>query len=111
LQGQFSLPVSYIRSYLPTPVTPRLVHVSSAGVTRPNRPGIDVEQVGNGLLAIYRPRIVEQTALASLADIWLRQASYIKLSMRLCLQEPPAVKLNAALGGLLDFKLAGNDNG
>lgn len=24
-------------------------------------------------------------------------------------QEPPAVKLNAALGGLLDFKLAGED--
>jgi hypothetical protein len=45
MQGQFSLPVSWIRSYLPTPVAPRLVHVSSAGVTRPNRPGIDVEQV------------------------------------------------------------------
>jgi len=24
-------------------------------------------------------------------------------------QEPPAVKLNAALGGILDFKLAGED--
>jgi hypothetical protein len=27
------------------------------------------------------------------------------------LQEPPAVKLNAALGGLLDFKLAGTSPG
>eukprot|EP00879_Flechtneria_rotunda_P021789 GHRR01022975.1.p2 GENE.GHRR01022975.1~~GHRR01022975.1.p2 ORF type:complete len:185 (+),score=65.55 GHRR01022975.1:299-853(+) len=45
----------------------RFVHVSSAGVTRPNRPGIDVEQ------------------------------------------EPPAVKLNDALGGLLTYKLAGED--
>ena len=39
--------------------------VSSAGVTRPSRPGIDPEQ------------------------------------------EPPAVKMNAMLGGILDFKLAG----
>jgi hypothetical protein len=43
----------------------RFVHVSSAGVTRPNRPGINVDQ------------------------------------------EPPAVKLNDALGGLLTYKLAG----
>lgn len=41
--------------------------VSSAGVTRPNRPGINVDE------------------------------------------EPPAVKLNDALGGLLTFKLAGED--
>lgn len=45
----------------------RFVHVSSAGVTRPNRPGINVDQ------------------------------------------EPPAVKLNDALGGLLTYKLAGED--
>ena len=50
---------------LPCPV--RFVHVSSAGVTRPNRPGINVDQ------------------------------------------EPPAVKLNDALGGLLTYKLAGED--
>ncbi len=42
---------------------PRFVHVGSAGVTRPNRPGIDVDQ------------------------------------------EPPAVKLNDALGGILTYKL------
>lgn len=41
--------------------------MSSAGVTRPNRPGINVDQ------------------------------------------EPPAVKLNDALGGLLTYKLAGED--
>lgn len=46
---------------------PAFVHVSSAGVTRPNRPGIDVEQ------------------------------------------EPPAVKMNSMLGGLLDYKLAAED--
>jgi hypothetical protein len=43
------------------------VHVSSAGVTRPNRPGIDVSV------------------------------------------EPPAVRMNAELGGLLTYKLAGED--
>ena len=43
------------------------VHVSSAGVTRPNRPGIDVSV------------------------------------------EPPAVRMNAELGGLLTHKLAGED--
>ncbi|GBF91894.1 hypothetical protein Rsub_04999 [Raphidocelis subcapitata] len=65
--GPFELPITEISAYLASPVTPRLVHVSSAGVTRPNRPGIDVEQ------------------------------------------EPPAVKLNDALGGLLTWKLAGED--
>jgi uncharacterized protein YbjT (DUF2867 family) len=43
------------------------VHVSSAGVTRPDRPGIDVSV------------------------------------------EPPAVRMNAELGGLLTYKLAGED--
>ncbi len=53
----------------PAPARPRrrFVHVSSAGVTRPNRPGIDVEA------------------------------------------EPPAVKLNDELGGLLTYKLEGED--
>lgn len=50
-----------------SPCLVRFVHVSSAGVTRPNRPGINVDQ------------------------------------------EPPAVKLNDALGGLLTYKLAGED--
>jgi len=45
----------------------RFVYVSSAGVTRPNRPGIDVEV------------------------------------------EPPAVKLNDTLGGILTYKLKGED--
>jgi hypothetical protein len=51
----------------PPPLWSRFIHVSSAGVTRPNRPGINVDQ------------------------------------------EPPAVKLNDALGGLLTYKLAGED--
>jgi uncharacterized protein YbjT (DUF2867 family) len=68
--GAFELPVASIKAYVAPPASsatpvPRFVHVSSAGVTRPNRPGIDVEQ------------------------------------------EPPAVKLNDALGGLLTYKLAG----
>ena len=46
---------------------PAFVHVSSAGVTRPNRPGINVDE------------------------------------------EPPAVKMNTMLGGLLDYKLAAED--
>lgn len=52
---------------LPPSCSARFVHVSSAGVTRPNRPGINVDQ------------------------------------------EPPAVKLNDTLGGLLTYKLAGED--
>lgn len=43
--GSFQLPIAEISTYLAEPVTPRLVHVSSAGVTRPNRPGINVDQV------------------------------------------------------------------
>ena len=46
---------------------PVWVHLSSAGVTRPSRPGIDVDA------------------------------------------EPPAVKMNAMLGGILDWKLAAED--
>ena len=52
-------------AYLPSGSPARFVLVSSAGVTRPHRPGIDVEA------------------------------------------EPPAVKMNAMLGGILDFKLRG----
>ena len=44
---------------------PRWVHVSSSGVTRPSRPGIDIEK------------------------------------------EPPAVRMNEMLGGILDYKLKG----
>ena len=68
--GPFSLPVARIAAYLPSPAPARppvFVHVSSAGVTRPNRPGIDVDA------------------------------------------EPPAVKMNDALGGILTYKLAGED--
>lgn len=65
--GQFELPLESVTAYMAQPVAPRFVLVSSAGVTRPNRPGIDVEQ------------------------------------------EPPAVKMNDALGGILTFKLKGED--
>lgn len=43
--GPFQLPIAEISAYLASPVTPRMVHVSSAGVTRPNRPGINVDMV------------------------------------------------------------------
>lgn len=65
--GPFELPVERIAPFSSAPLTPRVVHVSSAGVTRWNRPGIDVAQ------------------------------------------EPPAVGMNDALGGLLTYKLAGED--
>lgn len=66
-RGAFRLPIANISAYMAAPerVAPRFVHVSSAGVTRPNRPGINVDQ------------------------------------------EPPAVKLNDVLGGLLTYKLEG----
>jgi len=70
--GPFSLPISSIRTYSASSSAqeeekPRFVYVSSAGVTRPNRPGIDVDA------------------------------------------EPPAVKLNDDLGGILTYKLKGED--
>ncbi|KAJ4703698.1 NAD(P)-binding Rossmann-fold superfamily protein [Melia azedarach] len=44
VEGAFQLPVSSIRAYIKEPVTPRFVHVSSAGVTRPERPGLDLSK-------------------------------------------------------------------
>ncbi|XP_047315296.1 protein HIGH CHLOROPHYLL FLUORESCENCE PHENOTYPE 173, chloroplastic [Impatiens glandulifera] len=43
-EGAFQLPVSRIRAYIKDPITPRFVHVSSAGVTRPERPGLDLSK-------------------------------------------------------------------
>ncbi|KAK8487633.1 hypothetical protein V6N11_061617 [Hibiscus sabdariffa] len=42
VEGPFELPLSSIKAYMKDPITPRFVHVSSAGVTRPDRPGIDL---------------------------------------------------------------------
>ena len=55
-------------AYMAQPLTPRFVLVGSAGVTRPDRPGIDVDL------------------------------------------EPPAVRMNDMLGGILTYKLAGGDS-
>ncbi|KAI5332584.1 hypothetical protein L3X38_022713 [Prunus dulcis] len=41
VEGAFKLPLSSIRAYLKEPITPRFVHLGSAGVTRPDRPGLD----------------------------------------------------------------------
>eukprot|EP00798_Chlamydomonas_sp_ICE-L_P015251 gene15251-21333_t len=75
--GKFELPVERISAYTPPPSAAKIVLVSSAasktalvssaGVTRPNRPGIDVNV------------------------------------------EPPAVRMNDDLGGILTYKLAGED--
>ena len=78
--GPFRLPVARIWAYFggeegaeggssssAAARPPVWVHLSSAGVTRPSRPGIDVDA------------------------------------------EPPAVKMNAMLGGILDWKLAAED--
>lgn len=42
--GSFEIPVSSIKAYLKEPITPRFVHVGSAGVTRPERPGLDLSK-------------------------------------------------------------------
>ncbi|PKI69032.1 hypothetical protein CRG98_010501 [Punica granatum] len=42
VEGAFQLPISCIRAYLKEPIIPRFVHVGSAGVTRPERPGLDL---------------------------------------------------------------------
>ncbi|XP_059664379.1 protein HIGH CHLOROPHYLL FLUORESCENCE PHENOTYPE 173, chloroplastic [Cornus florida] len=44
IEGAFQLPVSSIRAYIKDPITPRFVHVGSAGVTRPDRPGLDLSK-------------------------------------------------------------------
>ncbi|KAK1276844.1 hypothetical protein QJS04_geneDACA023659 [Acorus gramineus] len=43
-EGAFELPFSSIRAYIQEPITPRFVHVGSAGVTRPDRPGLDLSK-------------------------------------------------------------------
>lgn len=44
VEGPFELPLSSIRAYIEDPITPRFVHVGSAGVTRPERPGLDLSK-------------------------------------------------------------------
>lgn len=65
--GGFALQVESIKAY-GSETLPRFVLVSSAGVTRPGRPGINLEE------------------------------------------EPPAVRLNDQLGGILTWKLRGEDS-
>ncbi|MEB3309602.1 MAG: CIA30 family protein [Snowella sp.] len=64
--GLFSLEIESINAY-GNPPTPQWIHISSAGVTRPGRPGLNLEE------------------------------------------EPPAVRLNEQLGGILTWKLRGED--
>ena len=64
--GSFQLEVEYIKAY-GGKAKPQLVQVSSAGVTRPNRPGINLAE------------------------------------------EPPAVRMNEQLGGILTWKLKGEE--
>ncbi|MEO1006426.1 MAG: CIA30 family protein, partial [Cyanobacteria bacterium J06638_38] len=64
--GAFQLEVEYIKAYGET-ATPQFIQISSAGVTRPNRPGINLEE------------------------------------------EPPAVRMNDQLGGILTWKLRGEE--
>lgn len=44
VEGAFELPLSSIRTYIKDPIRPRFVHVGSAGVTRPDRPGLDLSK-------------------------------------------------------------------
>ena len=64
--GSFSLEVEYIKAY-GGKAKPQFVLISSAGVTRPNRPGINLAE------------------------------------------EPPAVRMNDQLGGILTWKLRGEE--
>ena len=64
--GAFKLEVEYIRAYGGV-ATPQLIQISSAGVTRPGRPGLDLAN------------------------------------------EPPAVRMNDQLGGILTWKLKGEE--
>lgn len=64
--GLFNLEVEYIKAY-GGENTPQFIHISSAGVTRPGRPGINLQE------------------------------------------EPPAVRMNEQLGGILTWKLRGEE--
>lgn len=64
--GSFQLKVEYIKAY-GGQAKSQFIHLSSAGVTRPNRPGINLEE------------------------------------------EPPAVRMNDQLGGILTWKLRGEE--
>lgn len=64
--GNFNLEIEYIKAYGSKP-KPQFVMISSAGVTRPNRPGINLAE------------------------------------------EPPAVRMNEQLGGILTWKLEGEE--
>ena len=65
-EGNFQIQIEYIKAY-GGKLLPQFVQISSAGVTRPGRPGINLEE------------------------------------------EPPAVRLNDQLGGILTWKLRGED--
>lgn len=65
--GDFALQVESIKAYGGTTL-PQFVMISSAGVTRPGRPGLNIEE------------------------------------------EPPAVRMNDQLGGILTWKLRGEDS-
>ena len=64
--GSFGLEVEYIKAYTTKP-KPQFILISSAGVTRPGRPGINLAE------------------------------------------EPPAVRMNEQLGGILTWKLRGEE--
>ncbi len=64
--GSFGIEIEYIKAYSTQP-KPQFILISSAGVTRPNRPGINLEE------------------------------------------EPPAVRMNEQLGGILTWKLRGEE--
>ncbi|CAB4287986.1 unnamed protein product [Prunus armeniaca] len=44
VEGAFKLPLSSIRAYLKEPISPRFIHVGSAGITRPDRAGLDLSK-------------------------------------------------------------------
>ena len=64
--GSFTLQIEYIKAY-GGQAKPQFIQISSAGVTRPGRPGINLEE------------------------------------------EPPAVRMNDQLGGILTWKLKGEE--
>ncbi|CAB4274865.1 unnamed protein product [Prunus armeniaca] len=44
VERTFKLPLSSVRAYLKEPITPRFVHLGFAGVTRPDRPRLDLNK-------------------------------------------------------------------
>ena len=117
--GQFSLPVASIRAVLPEPPAPRLVHVSSAGDTEFPVPVTDPleSNLGSNDRAECAA-VLDQLSTHVLKRTDFNARCFYMSDAIVCAgvtrpnrpgidveAEPPAVRMNNMLGGILTYKL------